>query len=97
MGREAKPTDLGRRVRAVREAAGIARLPLSRVAGFSDSVVFQLEGGLISNPSAELVWAIASALGTNVEYLLRGEGQPPRAQDSQAAFILACENGGSKK
>lgn len=94
MGRsalEAKPTDLGKRVQAIREAAGIARLPLSRAAGFSNSVVYQLECGLIMNPSAELVFAIAAALGTTADYLMRGEGAAPEVEKSQAAFILACE------
>jgi transcriptional regulator with XRE-family HTH domain len=94
MGRsvaEARPTELGLRVQAIREAAGIGRVRLSNVAGFSDAVVYQLESGVIANPSAELVFAIADALGTTAEYLFRGEGEAPKVANSQAAFILACE------
>jgi transcriptional regulator with XRE-family HTH domain len=94
MGRsaaESKPTEIGLRIQAIREAAGIGRVPLSHAAGYSNAVVYQLECGIIANPSAELVFDIADALGTTAEYLVRGEGSPPRIEKTQAAFIIACE------
>ena len=97
MGRpvaEAVPHDVGLRVQALREAAGIARGSLSEAAGFSTAVVYHLECGLITKPSAELVFAVAEALGTTADYIFLGKGKAPRIEQTQAAFIRACERTG---
>lgn len=94
MGRpvsEGIPNEVGLRIQQIREAAGIGRAPLSEAAGFSPAVVYHLETGLIDKPSAELVFAIASALGTTADYIFLGKGKAPRVEQTQAAFIRASE------
>ena len=97
MGRsisESQPTEVGLRVRKLRELAAIDQLSLSIAAGYSKAVVWQLENGVIANPSAELMLAIADALGTTVPYLCRGIGDAPAPDKINGAFILATERTG---
>jgi transcriptional regulator with XRE-family HTH domain len=94
MGRPASeysPSEFGRRVQELRDSASINRRALSLAAGFSQSVVWQVEVGLIQKPSGDLVVAIADALGTTAEYLMWGRGKVPSPTEIQAAFLAATE------
>jgi len=68
---------------------------LSRVAGASPAVVYQIERGLIAKPSAEIAILLARALGVTPEHLVLGEGEPPSADQVVAAFkaALSVEEG----
>lgn len=90
MGRsvaEAKPTEIGLRIKAMRELALINQLSLSHAVSHSKAVVYQLEHGIILVPSGRLVLNLARALGTTSEYILEGVGEPPPKEKIQAAFI----------
>ena len=86
-----KPTQVGVRLKAIRQAAGISANALSLAAGASHTVVTQIETGAIVDPRARVLGAIAKALGCSIEYLLDGQGRPPSTRAVQAAFISASE------
>ena len=67
---------------------------LSRVAGASPAVVYQIERGLIAKPSAEIAIQLARALGTTPEYLILGEGEAPGFEQIEAAFRTALAAAG---
>lgn len=67
---------VGRRVRALREAAGWNQLELAEAAGVSRQAVGALEAGR-HLPRVDAAVGLAAALGTTVEHLLRHD--PPRA------------------
>ena len=90
MGRpvsDAKPTQVGIRVKALRELGGIDQLALSLAVGHSKAVVYQIERGIIRKLSADLLLSLAQALGTTPYYLHDGKGEPPAQEKIQAAFI----------
>jgi len=80
------PSDLGRRVAKLREAAGLSARELSLAIGASHGVIAQLEIGTIADLRSGLVLPLAKALGTTVEHLLTGEGPEPTPEEVQAAF-----------
>lgn len=86
-----RPTQMGARLKTIRQAAGISANALSLAAGASHTVVTQIEAGAIVDPRARLLGAIAKALGCDIEYLLYGQGRPPSTRAVQAAFISASE------
>jgi transcriptional regulator with XRE-family HTH domain len=65
---------LGRRLKELREAAGLSQQALAVAAGLSTSVVSQVEQGQRQDPRISTVAALAEALGVEVGELLK----PPR-------------------
>lgn len=80
------PSDLGRQVAKLREAAGLSARELSLAIGASHGVIAQLEVGTIADLRSSLILPLARALGTTVEHLLTGEGQGPTPDETRAAF-----------
>lgn len=74
-------TELGKRIRRLRESAGISARGLSAKAGTTHSVVSQIEAGLIRDPAGSILTAIAAALGTTAEYLTSGRRQRATGTD----------------
>ena len=88
------PSGFGRRLRQLREKAGINPYELTRVVGASHAVVPLIESGKILSPKVGLALNLAEALGTTTQYLDRGEGQEPTRDQILAAYQLACERKG---
>jgi transcriptional regulator with XRE-family HTH domain len=63
---------LGRRVKQLREAAGLSQQALAAAAGVSISAVTQLEQGSKGDPRISTVAALAAALDVTVDELLAG-------------------------
>ncbi len=63
---------VGNRIRALRRSLGISQPALAKKANVGQSTISDLENDKKST-SAENMQAIASALGTNPQYLLLGE------------------------
>ena len=73
-GREASPaSELGARIRAERERAGVSVRGLARSIGVSPSLLSQVERGL-AQPSVGTLWAIVRELGLSLDSLFAGEG-----------------------
>lgn len=75
---EAPPNTLGNRIRQLRlnHAPAPYKLTLKglgKLTGISHSYLCQLETGKCNDPSAYILFEIAQALNTTVEYLLTGE------------------------
>lgn len=62
----------GERLRATREKRGISGRALDAAADLCPGQCSQMERGVIGNPSAKTVFAIAEALGVSAEWLYTG-------------------------
>jgi transcriptional regulator with XRE-family HTH domain len=78
---------LAARVQALRAGAGLSQQALATAAGLSISVVRQVEQGTNMDPRGSTLKAIAGALGTTVDELLRDDAggtskpaEPPPAK-----------------
>jgi transcriptional regulator with XRE-family HTH domain len=72
------PTELpplARRVKVLREAAGMSQQQLAMSAGLSMSMIGLIEQGQRENPRGQTLLAIAKALGVTVDALLTDAGQ----------------------
>jgi transcriptional regulator with XRE-family HTH domain len=79
---------ISRRLKELREAAGMSQQALAMAAGVSISVVAQIEQGAKSDPRLSTLLALSKALGVDVAQLAVGEegapskkaaGRPPKA------------------
>src|SRR5689334_7692783 len=66
-------TGLGPRLREVRSAGGLSVRELARRVGCSASLISQIERG-VSVPSVGVLYALATELGSSLDYLLFGSG-----------------------
>jgi transcriptional regulator with XRE-family HTH domain len=66
-------TGLGPRLREVRSARGLSVRELARRVGCSASLISQIERG-VSVPSVGVLYALATELGSSLDYLLFGSG-----------------------
>lgn len=74
-------SDIGRRVRALREAREWNQSDLARRAGVSNSYINRLESGQHHRPSQAQLAKVAEALGVSASELL---GQPASASEDEA-------------
>jgi len=63
-------TELGSRIRELREQQGITLGECARRAGLSKAYLSQIEKGHVEKPSAQSLYQIATVLGTSVGALL---------------------------
>lgn len=63
------------RLKQLRESHGLSQRQLSRLCGFADVMINRYESGE-TEPSAQALGKIASALGVSVDYLLGMTDQP---------------------
>lgn len=82
---------LGGRVAFLRLTKGWSGAHLGRVAEFSQNTIWKLESNEIAEPSARLLWAVASALETTPEYLWEGKYDPDEAALIAAFRLLPPE------
>jgi len=69
-------TGLGPRLREARSAGGLSVRELARRVGCSASLISQIERG-VSVPSVGVLYALATELGSSLDYLLFGSGAAP--------------------
>ena len=69
-------TGLGPRLREVRSGRGLSVRELARRVGCSASLISQIERG-VSVPSVGVLYALATELGSSLDYLLFGSGAAP--------------------
>jgi transcriptional regulator with XRE-family HTH domain len=91
-------TGLGPRLREVRSAGGLSVRELARRVGCSASLISQLERG-VSVPSVGMLYALATELGSSLDYLLFGSGAAPAAPAAAVAAPPAAvvQRGGDRK
>jgi transcriptional regulator with XRE-family HTH domain len=73
------PEDLGRRIKAAREEAGLTQPELADLIGLSMRQVQNLEAG-VSKPYKH-IREIAEATGKSIEWLLHGDNVTPGSED----------------
>jgi mannose-6-phosphate isomerase-like protein (cupin superfamily)/DNA-binding XRE family transcriptional regulator len=97
-------TGLGPRLREVRSARRLSVRELARRVGCSASLISQIERG-VSVPSVGVLYALATELGSSLDYLLFGSGpgagagtalvaEPPPVAPPPAALV---QRGGGRK
>lgn len=94
-------TGLGPRLREVRSAGGLSVRELARRVGCSASLISQIERG-VSVPSVGVLYALATELGSSLDYLLFGSGTAPAAPAAAVAAVVAApaaavQRGGDRK
>src|SRR5690349_5481037 len=82
-------TGLGPRLREVRSAGGLSVRELARRVGCSASLISQIERG-VSVPSVGVLYALATELGSSLDYLLFGSGAAPAPAPAAAAMAVAA-------
>jgi transcriptional regulator with XRE-family HTH domain len=75
-------TPIGLKLRQLRDAAGLTQQQVAVAAGLSVSIISQIEQGKNADPRGSTLKAIAGALGTTVDELLRDDA--PAAADKPA-------------
>lgn len=84
------PSELGRRLRELREGAGISARALGALAGLRASChVGMVERGDVLEPSISILIPLARALGCSLDWLLAGQGERPSAESVRAALAAA--------
>jgi transcriptional regulator with XRE-family HTH domain len=76
---------LGPRLRAARSSSGRSVRELARRVGCSASLISQIERG-VSVPSVGVLYALATELGSSLDYLLFGSGAGPDADATPTAM-----------
>ena len=82
-------TGLGPRLREVRSAGGLSVRELARRVGCSASLISQIERG-VSVPSVGVLYALATELGSSLDYLLFGSGAAPAPAAAAVAVAAAA-------
>src|SRR5215510_5924004 len=81
-------TGLGPRLRLVRSSRQLSVRELARRVGCSASLISQIERG-VSVPSVGVLYALATELGSSLDYLLFGSGAGPDASGAEASAAEA--------
>ncbi len=74
---------LARRVKELRERAGMTQQQLAGAAGLSMSVVTHIEQGIRPDPRVSTILALAKALGATTDELAREPEAPVSAPDDK--------------
>jgi transcriptional regulator with XRE-family HTH domain len=80
---------LARRVGYLREHSGLEQTPLSKRCGLSASHIGQIIRGDVKKPAPETLVLIARAFRVSLEWLMTGDGPPPKPEDVAAAIGVA--------
>jgi transcriptional regulator with XRE-family HTH domain len=76
--------EIGRRLRAARDRAGLSREALAYHSGVSWSAIAQVEGGRRTNLRPRTLAALARSLGVTIDYLVTGSVRTPAEVDHRA-------------
>jgi transcriptional regulator with XRE-family HTH domain len=93
--REAIATEIGLRIRLVRELGGISSRELSRLSGLAPPHVWMIETGEIQRPDAITLLRIARTTGCRLDWLIAG-GAPTPTREIIRASIAAARGGGER-
>lgn len=83
------PSEVGERLRRLRERAGISARELDKLAGTAVGLAAMLEKGTRDGSRTDTLVKYARALGATFEYLAMGIGKPPTAGAVSSAIALA--------
>ena len=83
-------TTLSGRLRMAREMGGLSAIGLSRLAGLpAGGHVALIESASRPNPTTSTLSKICAVLGVSMDWLVSGEGKPPKPRDVRAAVARA--------
>jgi transcriptional regulator with XRE-family HTH domain len=72
---------IARRLKELREIAGMSQQSLAVAAGLSVSLVSQIERGSRVDPRVSTITALATALGVSLDELVGRDGSVPRSEE----------------
>jgi len=75
----------GERIRAARDLIRLPSKQLDKLAGLNTGVCWAVENSPTGNSESKTLDKIARALGLSLDYVVRGEGEPPTAESVQTA------------
>jgi transcriptional regulator with XRE-family HTH domain len=73
------PATLGRRIAECRERLGLTQSEFAQRAGISVTFLSEVENDK-RKPGTDVILQIADALGVSIDYLIKGETEPPRSR-----------------
>jgi transcriptional regulator with XRE-family HTH domain len=76
MARERSHTQLGRALRAAREAGGLSLRAVADKTGISNAYVSQLESGIVRRPSPAILEKLAALYGIGFREMMKLAGHP---------------------
>jgi transcriptional regulator with XRE-family HTH domain len=79
----------GERIKAARDLIRLPSRQLDKLAGLDTGVSWAVENSATGNSQSATLDKIARALGLSLDYVVRGEGEPPTAESVQAAVDAA--------
>lgn len=79
----------GERIKAARNLIGLPSRQLDKAAGLEPGVSWAVEKSATGNSQSATLDKIARALGLSLDYVIRGEGEPPTKESVQAAIDAA--------
>lgn len=82
-------TDLPTRLQLARELAGLSMQELSKLSGLAGSHAGLIARGAVGNPRVDIAEKLAHTLGISLDWLVRGEGPEPTAEQVHAAVEAA--------
>lgn len=83
------PSDIGMRLRQLRERSGLSARKLDELAGTAVGLASMIESGERRGRQMDTMRKYAAALGSTFEYLAWGIGKPPSVADVATAVRLA--------
>lgn len=80
------PPAMQARLRDAREKSGLSQRGLSLLIGAAPATVGNIEDGRVKAPGIDTLASLAGALGTTVDFLALGDGDPPPYETVRAAI-----------
>ena len=84
---------LGKKIRELRDELGMSQAQLSAQGGLSQGYLSQLENDEVQNPSAAVIFRLASALHVDPRVLMQAAGyhQPPNGAGDAAEYHVSVD------
>lgn len=80
---------VGQRLKETRTLSGLSTKEVDKLAGISPGHTWTLEKAETASAEAKTLNAVCVVLGLSLDYLVRGEGEPPTKEQIDAAVATA--------
>lgn len=84
-----RPTEMGARLRELRQAAALKHRELDRLAGITEGHARMIETGVVTNACIHTVTKLARVFGASLDWFVAGNGRAPSARTLRSAVKSA--------